>query len=64
MKLIIKGTPRFLKIYSNLPINLRKETIIVIDKQPISWEVAFLEVKSDTELGKKILKILSNLKII
>ena len=55
---------RFLKVYSNLPINLRKEIISVIDEKPVSWDVAYLEVKSDTKLGQKILKKLSELNII
>ncbi len=55
----------FLKIYSNLPINLRKEVILVLeDKGPITWEVAYLEIENKTELGNKILKKLKDLKII
>ncbi len=55
----------FLKLYSNMPLNLRKEVILVLkEKGPISWEVAYLEVKNKTELGKIILKKLSELKII
>jgi hypothetical protein len=56
---------KFLKIFSNLPINLRKEVILVLDKEgPISWEVAFLEISNKTKLGEKILKKLSELEII
>jgi len=55
---------RFMKVYSNLPINLRKEVIIVIDKEPISWDVARNEIEHNTKLGKKILKKLIELKII
>ena len=55
---------RFMKVYSNLPINLRKEVVIVIDKEPISWDVARNEVEQNTKLGKKILKKLIELKII
>ena len=54
----------FLKVYSNLPINLRKEIILIIDKQPITWEVAYLEVKNETKLGEKILNKLNELRII
>jgi len=55
----------FLKVYSNLPINLRNEVILVLsDKGPITWNVAFLEINSETELGKIILKELIGLKII
>lgn len=56
---------KFLKLYSNLPINLRKEVILVLeDKGPITWEVAYIEIENKTKLGDKILKKLSQLKII
>jgi len=55
----------FLKVYSNLPINLRNEVILVLsDKGPIIWNVAFLEINHETELGEIILKKLMELKII
>ena len=53
-----------MKVYSNLPINLRKETVVVIDKEPISWYVAHNEISNNTELGGKILKKLIELDII
>ena len=56
---------RFLKIYANLPINLREEIILVLpEKGPITWNIAYLEVKHDTELGEEILKKLVELNII
>ena len=55
---------KFLKIYSNLALNLRKEIVLVIDKEPITWNVAYLEIKNNTQLGKTILKKLEELKII
>lgn len=56
---------RFLKIYANLPVNLRNEIIAVLpDVGPMTWNVAYLEISNDTELGKKILEKLSNFKII
>ena len=54
----------FIKIYSNLPINLRKEIIVIIDDKPISWDVAYFEIKANTSLGEKILNKLAALKII
>ena len=55
----------FLKLYSNLPINIRKEIIVVIDKiGPISWDVAYLEIENKTKLGETILKKLEKLKVI
>ncbi|MBI2498896.1 hypothetical protein HYV88_01495 [Candidatus Woesearchaeota archaeon] len=55
---------KFIKIYSNLPLNLRREIITIIDKEPITWNVAYLEIRNNTELGKKVLKNLEDLKII
>jgi hypothetical protein len=54
----------FLKIYANIPLNLRKEVVLVIDTEPITWNVAYVEVSSNTEKSKKILKMLRELKII
>lgn len=55
----------FLKVYANLPINIRREIILVLDKEgPISWEVAYLEVLNNTKLGEIILKKLSEMKVI
>jgi len=53
-----------MKVYSNLPLPLRKEVVIVINDQPISWEVAYLEIKNKTKLGEKIQKRLEELEII
>jgi len=55
----------FLKIYSNLPINLRKEIILVLEKEgPITWGVAYLEIENKTKLSDEILEKLSKLRII
>ncbi len=56
---------RFLKIYANLPINLREEIILVLPgKGPITWNIAYLEIKQDTQLAEEILKKLDELSII
>ena len=48
---------KFYKIYSNLPVNLRNEIIVVLPGNgPITWNVAYLEINSNTELGNKILE--------
>lgn len=61
----MEGKGRFIKVYSNLPINLRNEVILVLpDRGPITWNVAFLEVQNETELGKIIIEKLIELKII
>lgn len=56
---------KFLKIYANLPLGVRQEIILVLDdNRPITWDVAFVEVNSDTDLSKIILEKLSKLEII
>lgn len=61
----MKNKDYFLRVYSNLPINLRNEVILVLpDKGPITWNVAFLEIDKETELGEFFLKKLIELKII
>ncbi len=56
---------RFIKIYANLPMKLRSDIVLVLDgKEPITWNVAYIEINNETELGKKIFKKLAELKII
>ena len=55
---------KFYKTYSNLPLNLRDEVILVVDNEPITWKVAKLEIDNDTKLGNIILEKLESLKII
>jgi hypothetical protein len=56
---------RFLKIYANLPLNLRDEIILVLpDMGSITWDIAYLEVKQNTKVSKEILKMLNELNII
>ena len=56
---------KFLKIYANLPIHVREEIIYVLeDKGPITWNVAYLEIENNTELGEKILQKLTELELI
>lgn len=54
----------FLEIYSNIPLGVRREIILVIDDKPITWNVAYIEVSEDTALGKEILLKLANLGIL
>jgi len=55
---------RFYKIYSNLPLNLRDEIVVIIENEPYSWKVAKLEIDEQTKLGEKILEKLEKLEII
>ncbi len=58
----------FLKAYANLPLNTRKEVILILDlgekKQPITWEVAYLEIRNNTQESKRILEKLEKLGLI
>ncbi len=56
---------KFLKIYANLPLGIRKEIILVLDDdRPITWDVAFIEIKENTSLSEIILEKLEKLEII
>lgn len=56
---------KFLKIYSNLPLGIRQEIILVLDDgRPITWNVAFIEVNDETLLSNNILEKLEKLSII
>lgn len=55
---------RFLKIYADIPLNLRKEIILVLDKEPLTWNVAYVKIVNNAQKSEKILKKLKELKII
>ena len=56
---------RFLKIYASLPLGIRKEIILVLEeKGPITWEVAYLEVEQKTRISELILSKLVRLEVI
>ena len=55
---------RFMKVYTSLPIDERKLTVMVIDNNPINWDRAMFEIEGKTELSQKILEKLINLSII
>ncbi len=58
------GEENFFKIYSGLPLEERKLTIIVLDGEPINWNLASQEIKNNTSKGQKILKTLKELELI
>ena len=60
---VMEGADSFFKVYFGLPIDERKNVVVVIDKEPISWSLAYHEIKNDTKNGELILKILKELKI-
>lgn len=56
---------QFFKVYANLPLNLRPEIVLVLpERGPITWNVAYTEINNDTKLGEVILQKLKELKII
>lgn len=54
----------FFKIYSNIPLEERNNAIVVIKDKPMSWNLAYQEIKNKTKLGQEILKRLKRLDII
>ena len=54
----------FLKIYANLPFEERKQVIVVVDDEPISWDLARNEIIHSTTKGEQIIKLLAKLNII
>ncbi len=61
---MLHDAERFFAIYTNLPSEERKRTIVVIDDEPFSWSLAYEEIKNETKRGEKILKTLKDLKFI
>ncbi len=59
---------KFIKSFANLPLNTRGEIILVLEeegrKQPITWNVAYFEVKNDTPKSKEILRKLEEMGLV
>jgi hypothetical protein len=52
----------FFRFYANLPIGVRREVVLDLpDRGPITWEVAYREIKENTDLGKVVLQKLIEL---
>ena len=47
---------KFLRVYANVPDNLRNDIIVVVDEKTYTWNSAYFEIKNNTELGRKLLK--------
>ena len=52
---------KFLRIYANLLEELKEDILVVVDKKSYTWNSAYLEIKDNTSLGKKILKALEGI---
>ena len=61
---MIDKRAKFLGMFANVPDALRDDILVVIDKKPYTWNTAYLEVKDDTPLGKKIIKTLEEIDIL
>lgn len=55
---------KFQRAYSNLPLEFRTEICVVIDDEPVTWNVVKLEIDNNSEKGNKILDKLFELKIL
>lgn len=55
---------KFQQIYANLPLNQRKEIVVVLDDEPLTWNAIKIEVDSPSEKSEQILEQLVRLKIL
>lgn len=56
---------KFMRIFANVPDKIRGEDIIaVVDDKPFTWNTAMIEIKNNSELGKKLLNQLERMGII
>lgn len=60
---------KFLRSYANIPWTARKEIALVLEdgtgkKQPITWEVAYFEVKNNSPKSAEMLEKLEELGLI
>jgi hypothetical protein len=61
---IKKLSANFMKVYANVPLNVRDDIVLVVDDEPITWNVAYLEVKTEGQKTSHILKDLKELELI
>ena len=54
---------KFIKAYANLPLASRREIVVVLDGEPLTWNSAWVEVSNETKKGREILKKLKKLGI-
>ena len=55
---------KFLNLYVNLPLNERKEVIVIIENEPITWAIAYIEISGNSPKGIEILQKLQELQIL
>ncbi|MCK4708623.1 MAG: efflux RND transporter permease subunit, partial [Gammaproteobacteria bacterium] len=59
-----EGEEEFFKVYANVPLDERKNVLVVIEGNPISWLLAYAYIKNKSPDAPKILKILKEIGII
>lgn len=64
MNVVMEGDQDFFKVFSNVPVEERDNVIVIIGSDPISWKLAYLEIKNNGKRAGKILKTLKELEII
>ncbi len=55
---------KYHRMFANLPIGIRSDIIAVIDKQPMTYYVCWLEINQKTKMGDRILIYLDELRLI
>lgn len=55
---------RFYRTYVDLPVSVRSNVAVVVDDVSLSWNVLKIEVDNNTDMAKKGLKILNELKFL
>jgi len=59
--LLMSLKARFFRTFANLPLPVRNDVAVVVDGQPISWNVLKIEVEGNTKTGELGLEILNKL---
>jgi len=54
----------FFSVYGNIPLDLRKTIVFIVDGEPISWNVAYLEILTKSKRCNTILEGLRRLQLI
>lgn len=54
----------FFRKYANIPLGVRAEIVAVVDGEPITWNVAYLEIKAASSKANHILQELKALELI
>lgn len=55
---------KFLRIFANVPLPLRKEIIVVVGENTFNWTTAKTEIMNDTEKAFVILEQLKKIEVL